>query len=287
MISKDREGNILDSNEGQDKFLEKLYTTPFGRSCVKVMIKPSVSKAGGWLLKKRISRLAIKPFILKNDIDMSEYESKKYKSYNDFFSRRVKPANRPVDIETDHFISPCDSKLTVYKINEDSRFKIKGTEYTVESLTRSGKLSRKYNNGVLFLFRLTVDDYHRFCYIDDGEKSCNYKINGVFHTVNPIANDQYPIYKENTREFTFLKSKNFGTMMIMEVGALMVGKIVNFHGERVVTRGMEKGKFEFGGSTIIVCVKENKVKIDEDILKNSLNGIETKVKYGEKIGEKF
>ena len=46
-----------------------------------------------------------------------------------------------------------------------------------------------------------------------------------------MANDVYPIYKENTREYSLLKTKTFGTILMMEVGALMVGKIENRHEE--------------------------------------------------------
>lgn len=50
---------------------------------------------------------------------------------------------------------------------------------------------------------------------------------GIFHTVNPVANEVYPIYRENAREYTLLKTEKFGTVLMMEVGAMMVGKITN------------------------------------------------------------
>ena len=69
------------------------------------------------------------------------------------------------------------------------------------------------------MFRLCVDDYHRYIYIDDGFESRRVHIPGELHTVNPVANDVYPIYKENTREYALLKTVNFGTVLMMEVGA--------------------------------------------------------------------
>ncbi len=68
---------------------------------------------------------------------------------------------------------------------------------------------------------------------------------------------------------------------------MCVGKIENLHQEHEFKRGEEKGKFQFGGSTIILFVKKNVVKIDDDIIKNSNDGIETIVKVGMKIGEKM
>ena len=286
MRCKDREGNFIGEDDGQDKLLEKLYGSKAGRQLVKVLIRPSVSKVGGWILDRKISTAAIRPFVKANGIVMEDYEKNRFDSYNDFFTRRVRPERRPVDMNPYHLIAPCDSKLTAYQITENTEFTIKNTVYSMESLTRSKKLAGKYRGGYLLLFRLTVDDYHRYCYVDQGKKSSNHIINGVFHTVNPIANDHYPIYKENTRCISFLKSENFGTLMMIEVGALMVGKIVNYHEEKMVERGEEKGRFEFGGSTIILCLKKDRAEIDTDILENSRQGIETKVRYGEKIGRK-
>ena len=102
--------------------------------------------------------------------------------------------------------------------------KIKHTPYTVKELLKSEKLARAYEGGYGFVYRLTVDDYHRYIYTETGKKSGNYKIPGIFHTVNPIANDLEPIYKENTREFCLIRTTDAGTVLQMEVGALMVGK---------------------------------------------------------------
>ena len=126
--------------------------------------------------------------------------------------------------------------------------------------------------------------YHRYSYADTGVKGENVHINGVFHTVNPVANDHYPIYKENTREYTILESGNFGPMLMMEVGATMVGRIVNYHGAGPVQRGQEKGRFEFGGSTLIVCLEKGRAVMDPDLLSNTRAEIETVVKLGQKIG---
>lgn len=287
MNCKDRQGNIVNSNQEQEKIIKKLYETKMGRVAVKVLIKPEISKAGGWVLNRNISKVAIKPFVKNSGINLDDYKQQEYSSYNDFFMRKIKEEKRPINNTEENFISPCDSKLSIYKISDDSKFMIKNTEYTLKSLTRSEKISDYFQGGTLMLFRLTVDDYHRYCYVDEGVKTKNFWINGVFHTVNPIANDQCPIYKENTRCFSLLKSKNFGSILMMEVGALMVGRIVNYHEKASVLRGEEKGRFEFGGSTVILVVKDNIVDFDKDIVENSLAGIETKVKYGEKIGVKI
>ena len=131
-----------------------------------------------------------------------------------------------------------------------------------------------------------MDDYHRYCYVADGEKGENVFLPGVLHTVNPIACDHYPIYKENAREYSVLQTEDWGPILMMEVGALMVGKIVNHHGAARVLRGQEKGYFQFGGSTVVLLVGKDRLALDEKIISNSQQGLETRVLYGETIGTK-
>ena len=271
---------------GQAKSLSFLYTTKFGRTCLKFLVKPSVSKISGRFLSTRISSLMIKNFVKKNHIDMSEYEQRKFRSYNDFFTRKIALGKRSVDMDEKAFISPCDAKLTVYSIDDASTFYIKDSYYTIKDLLGGNELYKEYKNGLCLIFRLAVDDYHRYCYIDNGTKSANTFIDGELHTVQPIALNNYNIYKRNCREYTILHTENFGDIVQIEVGALLVGKIVNFHKEYSFKKGAEKGMFEFGGSTIVLLVKDNIVNIDKELLRNTEMGLETIVKYGERIGKK-
>ncbi len=82
-----------------------------------------------------------------------------------------------------------------------------------------------------------------------------------------------------------IDTKNFGKIVQMEVGAMCVGRIKNYHHKTMVRRGQEKGRFEYGGSTIVLLIRRDYVAIDNDILRNSANGVETKVKLGERIGK--
>ncbi len=286
MIWRDRNGNLVPGDDGQDRFLEWMYGTRPGRLLVKLMIRPGVSRAAGWLLDRRVSALAVRPFIRKNHICMDDFEQRRFRSFNDFFTRRVLPGKRPVDDAPGHLIAPCDSKLTVYDIRPDSRFRVKGTEYTLEGLLQSKELAETFLGGTLLLFRLTVGDYHRYTYIDSGFVTSSTRIPGVFHTVNPAAASRCPIYRENTREYSLLESLRFGTVLQMEVGAAMVGRIVNAPGSRDVRRGEEKGRFEFGGSTVIVLLQKGRAILDADLLRNTAQDAETVVRLGERIGIK-
>ena len=284
MKQKTRDGLMIDQPDAQDRLLSILYGNVLGRLLLKPLTAPWISRLAGHLLSTKFSCVLIEPFVRSNCIDMSQFEAMDYASYNEFFSRKIRPDARRVDLSPRHLISPCDSKLTVLPVTREGRFRLKQTEYTTASLLKNAQLAEEYEGGYVLVFRLTVDDYHRYCYIADGEKEDNTVIPGVLHTVNPIANDYFPIYKENTREYTILHSKQFGDILMMEVGALMVGKIVNHHGKTSVSRGQEKGYFQFGGSTVVLMLKADTVQIDSDILENSKAGIETVVKYGEKIG---
>lgn len=280
----DLQGKKVSNITNQDKLLSFLYTNIFGRMLLKPLIQPQVSKLAGRYLSSAHSKWLISKFIERNEIDMDIYEECDYSSFNDFFTRKIKPDCRPVPEDLDVLISPCDCLATVYPIQENTTFSIKNTEYTLRSLLRSPRLAKRFRGGYAYVLRLTVEDYHRYLYSVSGKQSKNYHIDGTFHTVNPIANDYLPIYKENTREYTVIRSKEFGDVLQMEVGALLVGKISNHKQSTVVTRGEEKGFFEYGGSTIVVLTQKGRVTPRSDLLTNSKNGYETKILQAHPLG---
>ena len=283
-IIKDRDGN-----EYKNKVLLSqrfLYHTFFGRLILKQLIKPSFSLKTGKKLDSKKSVNKAYSFAKKNNINLDDYILDNINSFNDFFSRKIKPGKRRIDYNPSSLISPCDSKLMVYRISSDFLFEVKNSIYSVEELLQNKNLAKQYEDGYCLVFRLCVDDYHRYCYIDDGDKEKNIFIPGFLHTVNPIAFDKYKVFLENQREYTILHTKNFDDVVQIEVGALMVGKIDNYHQKHKFKRAEEKGRFLYGGSTIILLLNKN-IKIDDDILLNSQNDIETIVKYGEKIGTKI
>ncbi|MEY8507762.1 phosphatidylserine decarboxylase [Lachnospiraceae bacterium 42-17] len=280
----DRKGAVWEEDSWQDKILEWIYGHFLGRLFIKPFIRPAVSELGGRALDTAFSKVLIAPFICRHSVNMAECEEKEYTSYNDFFKRRLVSGARRIEMDKGSFISPCDSRLTVCKIDRASTFSVKHTWYTAAGLLRDYKIADRYAGGYIWIFRLCVDDYHRYIYVDNGVESQRRRIPGVFHTVNPAAGDRLLVYKENTREYSLLRSENFGTVLQMEVGALLVGKIENRQEGKTVKRGQEKGNFAFGGSTVILMTQAGKVRPDEDILKNSTQGIETKVRLGERIG---
>lgn len=284
MIARTRTGALVETYDGEKGAIAFLYENPLGQQLLKLLVQPWVSRGAGAFLSTGLSRLLIGPFVRKNGLDLSDYQQTAYPSFNAFFSRSILPERRPVAAEEGALVAPCDGKLTVMDISQDLCFSVKGAPYTLESLLRDENVAERYRGGKLLLFRLTVDDYHRYSFPVEGTVEKERRIQGVYHTVNPLAAEKRPIYRENTREYTFIHSKNFGTMVMMEVGALLVGRIRNLPVDGPVQRGQEKGYFQFGGSTVILILEREKAELDGDILSNSRNGEETIVKMGERIG---
>lgn len=264
--------------------LHFLYETVPGRFLLKPLTSPQLSCLCGRFLDSELSSFLIKPFVRQNAIRLSDYDTTEIKSFNDFFSRKIKKEKRPIDREAKHFIAPCDGLLSVWKIKEDMVLPVKQSRYTVTSLLRNKRLAQRYYGGYCLVFRLCVNHYHRYCYVDSGRKSRNFFIPGRLHTVRPIALREFPVFAENSREYTIIQTEKFGAVVQMEVGAMLVGRIVNHEGKGRAMRGKEKGYFQYGGSTIIVLVEPGRIRIRENILQSSAKAEEMPVKMGEVIG---
>ena len=185
-------------------------------------------------------------------------------------------------------IAPSDGLLSVWDIAEDTVLPLKQSEYTVKSLLRDSRLARRYEGGICLVYRLCVNHYHRYGYVESGRKSVNRFISGALHTVRPVALAARPVFVENCREYTCIRTEQFGVLTQMEVGAMLVGKIANHEtGKADVVRGEEKGTFLYGGSTIIVLVEPGKVAVHPEFLAASEQGEEVPVQYGESIGERI
>ncbi len=267
-----------------NKSLYFLYRTVTGRIMLKFLTLRSVSKIAGIYMESAASANLINGFIKKNNIDMSEYIGEDYRCFNDFFTRRIKKKLRPIDKDPSRLIAPCDGLLSAYHIHDGLVIPIKQSEYSIEDLVQNKRVSDMYQNGTCLVFRLCVNHYHRYCYPDNGKKSINIHIDGILHTVRPIALRSRPVFTQNSREYTLIKTENFGTIMMMEIGAMLVGKIHNHHGRAGVERGEEKGYFKYGGSTIVLLIKNNKAVFDESLFESTDNNMETPVKIGEVIG---
>ena len=266
--------------------LHFLYKTIPGRLLLKPLTSPQVSKLCGRFLDSRLSSFLIKSFVKKNKIKIEDYQTEGIHSFNDFFRRKIKDGLRTFDYSPEKLTAPCDGLLSVWNIEEadGTVIPVKQSQYTVASLLQNPELAATYQGGLCLVFRLCVNHYHRYAYADSGRKGRNIFIPGVLHTVRPVALQSLPVFVENSREYTLIESSVFGPLIQMEVGAMLVGRIVNHEEEALVKRGEEKGFFEYGGSTIILLIQKDKAKINPELLENSGLGIESPVKMGQVIG---
>lgn len=274
-----------DISEKDSAGVNFLYNTVPGRCLLRLLICPGISRAMGAFLDTGLSRHLVGPFVKSTKLDLSDYPEADYRSFNDFFTRKVRPGRRVIEEDPSALIAPCDGKLTVYPISEDAVFSVKHSSYGLKDLLQDDALAREFEGGTCLIFRLTPDDFHRYSFFDKGRLLSSKAIPGVLHTVRPIAFRRYPVYLENAREYAVLETENFGKAVQMEVGALFVGRIVN-HPVGDFSRGQEKGKFEFGGSTVIVLLQKNAAVIDSQLLENTRENKESIVRLGTVIGRK-
>lgn len=276
-----RETNsYVTEKEYQEKLLSFLYTTVIGRILLKLIVaRPWFSRLRSYYQNSKKSKKDIEPFIREYNIDISPYDGK-WECFNDFFTRKRNYDNL---YNADTFVAIADSKLSAYPIDDHLCLRVKNSVYTLDEIVAHQIDLNMFKNGTVLIFRLSVDDYHRYVYPDDGELVNQYKVKGELHTVRPIS-EKYRVYSRNTRVINVMSTKNFGKIVQVEVGALLVGCIHNNASKRFKKLD-EKGYFSYGGSTVILFVNDT-IAIDEDIIQQSRSGFEAKVTIGEKIGEK-
>ncbi len=275
---------------GED-LMRLCYGTKLGvRLTSKFFTKRWLSRAYGVYNDTRISKRKINDFVTKLGIDLEECEKpvKEYRTFNDFFARRLKADTRPIPDDPRKLLSSGDGRLLVFpSIDENSLSNVKWAPvYLMDLFNRDSALVERYRGGSCAILRLCPADYHRFHFPLSGTAGATKAVPGLLHSVSPYALEQkISVYALNKRTICPLETEEFGTVLLMEIGALGVGSIVQtYKSETQVARGDEKGYFKFGGSTTICFVERGKMTFDEDLIRNSAAGIETVVQMGESIG---
>ena len=288
MIYNRQTQTLYEEKQFMEKPLEMLYHTRFGRVATSLLFaRRFFSKLYAFLKKVPPSTREIVPFIDTYNIDMSVYpDIDTYTSFNDFFIRKKKEIALTINQDPHTVIAPADSKLSIFNISELGLFTIKGVQYTLTELLRDQHIAQSFIGGTGLIYRLTTDDYHRYCHVSDGNIIAHQVLKGKLHTVGPMAHGIVKAISENQREYVRIATDNGSELLFMEVGAMLIGAIHN-HQTTVgatVKKGEEKGYFSYGGSTIVVLYKKDAIKIDADICEYAAQNIEVKVTYGEKVG---
>ncbi len=268
--------------------LRFLYKTILGRLLLKLLVQPKVSQIAGNILSSRKSKCLVPYYIRKHKINMANIEIPKggFLSFNDFFTRKRKM--ECMDITDGYLISPCDSWLLPVRVGKDTIFEVKHAQYSLSDILKDTGLASMFEDGMALIFRLTPANYHRYCYVANGKILLSRKIQGELHCVRPIALRTVPVYIQNSREYQVIKTDKFGTMVHMEIGALLVGKIKNHKKsieKKYIQAGEEKGYFEFGGSTIILLFQKDAICMNGNLYKKNKNHAEIRVRMGEFIAQ--
>lgn len=273
-----------------EAWLRWTYENPAGRFALHALFKRALlSRIYGWRMSRAYSAQAVLPFIVDYDLDVDEFAKKpfSFRSFNDFFYRALKPGARPI-VPGDHVaVLPADGRhLAFQNVDGAEGFYAKGQRFDLKSFLGDAGLAQEFSGGSLLISRLCPVDYHRFHFPVGGQAGEARLINGFLYSVSPIALRSNLAYLwENKRMVTLVESPVFGRVAVCEIGATMVGSIVQTYlSGRPVAKGEEKGLFKFGGSCVVTVFRPSKIKFDADLVKQSAAGLEVYARMGESLG---
>ena len=281
-----RSGKAVTESVMGDGALRFAYETLLGRSLSGLLFNTSglSSLMGKYydssFSRKSIATLASIPGCVPEEAEKTPDE---YASFNDFFTRRLKPGARPFDSSEKILASPSDGRIAVYAdLAPEDKIPVKNAEKTLNDLCCEKLPCPELAVAVI---RLAPVDYHRFHFpCACVQNTLPVRIKGKYHSVNPIALAKFPdLYTENTRQITALHSAVFGEFRYLEVGAFGVGSIVQTSEPGEHARMDEKGFFKFGGSTLVLIFDNSRISWDKDLLENTANGYETLIRCGENL----
>lgn len=276
-------------------FIQMLYGKNLFARILSFFLLPLVARISflshlyGAFQKSRFSKYKIRPFIEVFKIDTEEFLDpiSSFSSFNDFFIRKLKPECRPIANGQDIAVLPADARYLVYpNLLQTAGIWVKGEKFSVEELLGKETLAHKYEKGSCVLARLCPTDYHRFHFPVSGMAGVPKLIRGSLFSVNPLAlKRNIHILTENKRMVTEIQTKNFGTILYIEVGATHVGSIhQTFTPNEPYAKGDEKGYFSFGGSCIILLFEPFRIQFDQDLVDASRRGIEVRGLLGQSLG---
>ncbi len=273
-----------------EKWLRWTYESSLGRLALNLLVKRAVlSRYYGWRMNLRDSARRVLPFIVNYNLDVDEFAKTPYafKTFNEFFYRALKPAARPVNSGERTAVLPADGRhLALQNVDAAAGFYAKGQRFDLPAFLGDAELAAKFAGGSLLISRLCPVDYHRFHFPVGGVPGESRLINGWLYSVSPVALRRNLGYLwENRRMVTLVDSPVFGRVAVVEIGATMVGSIVQgFVPGRAVAKGDEKGLFAFGGSCVVTVFQKDRIKFDTDLLQPSIDSLETYAKMGDSLG---
>ncbi len=248
---------------------------------------PSV--LAGKIADTRMSSWYVPRFIKNHALDVQEFEKpvSSFKTFNDFFTRKLTRKSRPLSLQERCVISPADGAvLVMHNITNATEFPLKGVTLSLEKLLQDTHQAKLFQGGTAFIIRLAPWDYHRLHFPLAGIPSASRIIHGRYESVNPFVYScgVQPL-EINERHVILYETEKASTVAFVLVGALFVGAIhLTYIPQKSYSAGDELGYFSFGGSTIVVLFKKNSINPSPEIIAHSLEGKETLIKMGQPLG---
>jgi phosphatidylserine decarboxylase len=270
-------------------WLRWLYESATGQLALHALVKRSLlSRWYGWRMDRPSSRARIAPFIAEYGIDMSQFSlpTSAYLTFNHFFHRSLAEDVRPSDPGANSIVFPADGRHFAFgNVDATDGFLVKGDKFSVAELLDDERVAEAFAGASMVISRLCPSDYHRFHFACGGVAGTTRLVRGPLFSVNPIALRRSVRYvAQNKRMITLLKNADVGTVAIVDIGATMVGSIVQTFATGAVRKGDEKGYFKFGGSCVITLFQQGRVKFADDVLRNTEAGLETYARMGDRLG---
>jgi len=271
-------------------FLRWIYGNPLGRLALHAVAKRAFfSRWYGWRMDRPASRAKIAPFIWEFQVDPSEFAAppETFRTFNEFFYRKLKPSVRPIVGDSHTAVFPADGRhLGFPDVSRVEGIFVKGQVFSLSDLLQDTELALRFQRGTMVLSRLCPVDYHRYHFPISGMATEPSLINGWLYSVSPLALRQnIQIFTENKRAITRIESPEFGTVLMLEVGATCVGSFeYTFKPNTRVVKGAEKGYFKFGGSSTITLFEPGRVKLEEDLVEQTSQHRELYARMGDRLG---
>ncbi|TBR44710.1 phosphatidylserine decarboxylase [Marinomonas agarivorans] len=227
-----------------------------------------------------IKNLFIEKFIDKYDVDMQqaiESDPRSYRSFNDFFTRAIKPELRPIVDKKGSIACPADGAVSqIGNIEHGTLLQAKGHSYSLTTLLGGdASLATQFLGGKFATIYLSPKDYHRVHMPLTGKLTKMIHVPGKLFSVNKVTAEQIPnVFARNERTVCLFETE-VGPMAVILVGAMIVASIETVWAgqvtpitDQVITwdyaklnditleKGDEMGRFKLG-STAIVLFGEN------------------------------
>lgn len=228
-------------------------------------------------------------------LDEAEFPVEHYRTFGDFFTRRLKPGARQIDPGEKVIVSPVDGRVSQAGYAEKGELiQAKGVNYPVEKLLGDPKEAEAFMGGAFATLYLSPRDYHRIHSPLAGEIGGYSYIPGEFWPVNPASvRLKESLFAVNERLVTFMDTVA-GRLAVVKVGATNVSRIRAAYKDIVthnnkpaeahrfdqkihVNKGDELGVFEMG-STVILLFETGRIRWDEALIADA------PVRMGQRIG---